>query len=300
VIPALSRVGGHLHAASSFHNKAASSIVESRREASITTNQKEHLRSLRARQYQLLSMHTTLASDVRDVLLEQQRLPIHNSRAVATVEEYTVNAKGEITSPVAEDGFSNEMSMLDATPRLEPLENDAKGVADADLDEYGLPLSSRLSDSSLGSLTGSVPSLSDSIRHQSLRRLQDFVMVTSEVASGNAGERKKKQVVFRYAHCTHILRLQYVMVRERSVVLSLLIVTCARCVPRYRATGKDGSLSITGGRHESAVANESRRSFFNRADSALHARKSMHSLRSCDSGSFEMVEEMEDDSDSDG
>jgi hypothetical protein len=90
------------------------------------------------------------------------------------------------------------------------------------------------------------------------------------------------------------------MVRERSVVLSLLIVTCARCVPRYRATGKDGSLSITGGRHESAVANESRRSFFNRADSALQARKSMHSLRSCDSGSFEMVEEMEDDSDSDG
>ena len=62
-----------------------------------------------------------------------------------------------------------------------------------------------LSGSSLGESPG-LESVSESIpsdssggigRHASLRRLQDFVMVTSNVTA-EGGERRKKNVVFRY------------------------------------------------------------------------------------------------------
>ena len=98
--------------ASSFHNRKASEVspaevtsqaatkaVTTKVATDITANQKEHLRALRARQFNLLAMHTTLTTADRDVLLEQQRLPLHSHRATASIEEFVVDDKGVIASP---------------------------------------------------------------------------------------------------------------------------------------------------------------------------------------------------------
>lgn len=91
---------------SSFY-RASAMTTHSANDA--TDAQKAHLRALRLRQHQLLTGLTGLTDKERDMLADQRRMAFHKDRAVATVEEFLVDAAGNITdmpmSPQA-DGTS--------------------------------------------------------------------------------------------------------------------------------------------------------------------------------------------------
>jgi [calcium/calmodulin-dependent protein kinase] kinase len=74
---------------------------------------KAHLQKLRMRQLQLLKGHSALPPEVRDAMMEQQSIPIHESRAQAEVTELFIGNDGFEEAPAPRRGsFPSKMPPL--------------------------------------------------------------------------------------------------------------------------------------------------------------------------------------------
>lgn len=74
-----------------------------------TEDQKAHLRTLRMRQHNLLSGHTSLTERDIDTLADQKRIAFHRARATAQVHELHMDRSGQFTdAPSSLDGNSTQ------------------------------------------------------------------------------------------------------------------------------------------------------------------------------------------------
>lgn len=155
-------------------------------------------------------------------MLEQMRIPFHSERATAHMEEFVVDEAGHISSPTdgdrpmssASTGEDRPLPSFGSTVKMSktasvgsttiPDITGRKGstatldsVPEGDFDELDSARSSVWSHNSSRERIAKQELFAGKRGTGSLRRLQDFVMVTSDVTTSENGEIKKKKVIFR-------------------------------------------------------------------------------------------------------